>query len=68
MCRFHVYIFQTKNAELNYLYSFMSYSVEKFCGRTDRRKFSFFLPDQEYIYMGIPISIICQISPPYTQS
>ena len=40
--------------ELNYLYPFMSYSVEKFCGRTDgwtngltdghfSKKFSFFL-------------------------
>ena len=70
------YIFQTKKSELNYLYPFMSYSVENFCGLTDGRTFLekvfFFLHDQEYIliyiYMSIPISIISEISPPYTQS
>ena len=36
-------------------------------GRTDRHylKVLFFSPDQEYIYMSIPISIISQISPPF---
>ena len=54
----------------------MSYSLDTISfveaqsdGRMDRRTFFvfFFLPDQEYTYIGLPISIISKISPPYTQ-
>ena len=63
-------------AAFNYLYPFSSFSVYKFCGRTDRQtdwhsfleKVLFFLTDQEYIHMSIPISIIFQISRPCDQS
>ena len=55
--------FKQKKTELNYLYPLM---------RTDRRPFFekvlFFLPDQEYIYMSLPISIISEIPYPNTQS
>ena len=34
-------------------------------GQTFFQKNFFFLPDQEYIYMSIPISIIFQIPPPF---
>ena len=68
--RFPVYTFQTKKNALDYLYPFLSFSVYNFCARTDGRtdrhffeKVLFFPPDQEYIYMSIPISIIFQISP-----
>ena len=64
------YIFETKEAELNYLYPFMTYSVGEFFertdGRTDGRTFSksfLYLPDQDCIYMSIPISIISEIIP-----
>ena len=47
--RFPVYTFQTKQTALDYLYPFLSFSVHKFCARTDGRrdrhfskKFSFF--------------------------
>ena len=57
--------FKQKNA-LDYLYPFLSFSVHNFCARTDGRtggqtffeKVLFFLADQEYIYMFIPISSI----------
>ena len=60
---------------LDYLYSFLSFSVHNLCARTDGltdgQKFFenvlFFPPDQEYIYMSIPISIISQISLPVTK-
>ena len=59
-----------KKTAFNYLYPFSSFSVHKFCGRTDGRTFfekvSLFLPDQEYIYMSIPIFIISPISAPMT--
>ena len=68
--RFPVYTFQTKKTVLDYLYPFLSFSVHNFCARTDGqtdifKKFNFFSPDQEYIYMSIPISTISQISPPF---
>ena len=67
--RFPVYTFQTKKTALHYLYPFLSFSVHNFCARTDGQTFFekvfFFLPDQEYIYMSIPISTISQISPPF---
>ena len=57
-----VYTFQTKKTALDYLYPFLSFSVHNFCARTDGQTFFekvfFFLSDQEYIYMSIPISII----------
>ena len=71
--RFPVYAFQTKKTALDYLYPFLSFSVHNFCARSDGRtdgqtffeKVFFFLADQEYIYMSIPISTISQISPPF---
>ena len=54
-----------KKTAIVYLYPFLSFSVHKFCGPTDIFPKNFlFLPDQEYIYMSIPISIISQIPPP----
>ena len=47
----------------NYLNSFSSFSVHKFCGQTDGHA----LPDED-MYMSIPILTISQISPPYDQS
>ena len=65
--RFPVYTFQTKKTALDYLFPFLS--VHNFCARTDGQTFFekvfFFLADQEYIYMSIPISTIYQISPPF---
>ena len=67
--RFPVYTFQTKKNALDYLCPFLSFSVHNFCARTDGQTFFekvfFFLADQEYIYMSIPISTITQISPPF---
>ena len=68
--RFPVYTFQTKKTALDYLYPFLSFSVHNFCartadGQTDGQTFFekviFFSPDQEYIYMSIPISSISQM-------
>ena len=74
--RFPVYTFQTKNTAFDYLYPLLTFSIHNFCARTDGQtdgqtffqKVLFFPPDQEYIYMSIPISIISQISPPCDQS
>ena len=67
--RFPVYTFQTKKSALDYIYPFLSFSVHNFCAQTDGQTFFekvfFFLPDQEYIYMSIPLSTISQISPPF---
>ena len=63
--------FKQKKTALDYLYSFLSFSVNNFCARTDGRtdrhflkKFYFFLMIKS-IYMSIPISTISQISPPF---
>ena len=65
-------IFLTSDNEktaVDYLYPFLRFSVHNFCARTDGQRFFekalFFPPDQEYIYMSIPISIIFKISPPF---
>ena len=62
-----VYTFQTKKTALDYLNPFLSFSVHNFCARPDGQTFFekvlFFLPDQENIYISIPISIISQIGP-----
>ena len=42
--RFQVNIFQTKTTELDYLSSFASFSVDKFCRRTDRETDSRMVP------------------------
>ena len=55
----HLDTFQTEQTVSNYLYPFSSFSVQKFCGRTDRQtdgqiffqKVLFLLPDQEYLYL-----------------
>ena len=63
--RFLVYTFQTEQTAIDYVHPFLSFSVQKFCGRTDGQtlfqKVFLFLPDQEYIYMSIPISTIFPI-------
>ena len=62
-----------KKTALDYLYPLLSFSVHcvllRPAGRTDGQTFFekvfFFLADQEYIYMSIPISTISQILPPF---
>ena len=47
----------------NYLSPFSGFSVQNFCGRTDSSpKRLGFLPNQEFICMSMPMSIISQIS------
>ena len=41
--RFQIYTFQTKQTALDYLYTFLSFSVHNFCARTDGRTGRHFL-------------------------
>ena len=50
---------QTKKTAIDYIHPFLSFSVQKFCGRTDGQTFFekvfFLLPDQEYIHIHVYI-------------
>ena len=51
--RFPLYTFQTKKTAFNYHYPFSSFSVHKFCGRTDifRKSFLFSYWTRIYIHL-----------------
>ena len=68
--RFPAYTIQTKKTHsIIFTRSWVLVYITLAHGRTDRQTFFekvfFFLSDQEYIYVSIPISTISQISPPF---
>ena len=65
-----MYTFQTKKTAIDYLHPFLSFSVQKFCGRTDRhfsKKFYFFFQIQNiytYLYLS---RLLLKFHPPVTK-